>query len=259
METVENRQKLCYTVLTILKGGCAMNIAGLQKMTLLDYPGRVACTVFLAGCNFRCPFCHNSDLLTGNAPAYMTDSELLSFLASRRGLLDGVCITGGEPTLQPQLPQLLKQIKTLGYAIKLDTNGAKPAVLKALVEEKLVDYVAMDIKNSREQYPNTAGISDALLPGIEESIRFLLSGKVGYELRTTVVKELHTAQDIENMGAWVKNLGDGKLPEKWFLQSYVHRDNVLQSDLHAPEKENLTKYAQILKPFVTFVDLRGVD
>ena len=236
-----------------------MNIAGLQKMTLLDFPGRVACTVFFSGCNFRCPFCHNSDLLTGNAPAFITAEELLAFLEKRKGLLDGVCITGGEPTLQPQLPQLLEGIKAMGYAIKLDTNGARPEVLKALVEQGLVDYVAMDIKNNREQYPKTAGISEVLLPGIEESIRFLLSGKVSYELRTTVVQELHAAQEIEAMGAWVKHLGNGTLPQKWFLQSYVHRDSVLQGDLHAPEKENIENYARLLAPFADFVALRGVD
>ena len=236
-----------------------MNIAGLQKMTLLDYPGRVACTVFLSGCNFRCPFCHNSDLLTGNAPSLMSGEELLAFLEKRKGLLDGVCITGGEPTLQPQLPQLLSQIKALGYAIKLDTNGARPQMLRSLVEQKLVDYVAMDIKNSREEYAKTTGVSKSLLPDIEESIGFLLSGKVDYELRTTVVKELHSDESIQSMGAWVRALGEGNLPAKWFLQSYVDRDSVLCPDLHAPMKENMENYERLLAPFANFVALRGID
>lgn len=235
-----------------------MNISGLQKMTLLDFPGRVACTVFFAGCNFRCPFCHNSDLLNG-APDFMTDRELLSFLEKRKDLLDGVCITGGEPTLQPQLLPLLAEIKALGYAIKLDTNGARPEVLRQAVSQGLVDYVAMDIKNSREQYPKTAGISPALLPEIEESIRFLLAGKVACELRTTVVQELHSGKDILAMGQWIAALGEGALPKKWFLQCYVDRDSVLQSDLHAPEKETLEEYTRILAPFADFVALRGVD
>lgn len=236
-----------------------MNIAGLQKMTLLDYPGRVACTVFLSGCNFRCPFCHNRDLLTGNAPSLMSGEELLAFLEKRKGLLDGVCITGGEPTLQPQLPQLLSQIKALGYAIKLDTNGARPQMLRSLVEQKLVDYVAMDIKNSREEYAKTAGISQTLLPDIEESIGFLLSGRVDYELRTTVVKELHSDESIQAMGTWVRTLGEGNLPAKWFLQSYVDRDSVLYPDLHAPTKENMENYERLLAPFANFVALRGID
>ena len=234
-----------------------MNIAGLQKMTLLDYPGRVACTVFLQGCNFRCPFCHNADLLPGQGQAFMTDTELLAFLEKRKGLLDGVCVTGGEPTLQKELPELLSGIKALGYAVKLDTNGARPEVLRALVEAGAVDYVAMDIKNSWEEYPATAGIRESLLPGIEESIRYLLQGKVEYEFRTTVVQELHTGRSIEDMGRWVCSLG-GR-PGKWYLQSYVDRDSVLSAGLSAPDKEDMRQYAEILAPFADFVSLRGVD
>ena len=156
-----------------------MRIGGLQKMTLLDYPGKVACTVFLSGCNFRCPFCHNSGLLDG-AQEDLSQQELLAFLEKRRGILDGVCITGGEPTLQPELPELLRRIKALGYPVKLDTNGYRPEVLEELVNEGLVDYVAMDIKNSREAYPKTAGIGQMLLPHIEESIRYLTSRNVDY-------------------------------------------------------------------------------
>ena len=137
-----------------------MHIAGLQKMTLLDFPGKVACTVFLQGCNFRCPFCHNSDLLGKEGPEGMTDRELLSFLEKRRGILDGVCITGGEPTLQPELENLIRAIKEMGYAVKLDTNGAKPEVLKKLSQQGLLDYVAMDIKNSPKSYGKTVGIEN---------------------------------------------------------------------------------------------------
>ena len=236
-----------------------MNIAGLQKMTLLDFPGKVACTVFFQGCNFRCPFCHNSDLLPGQGQPLMDDEELLSFLGKRQGLLDGVCITGGEPTLQPQLPQLLSRIKALGYAIKLDTNGARPQVLRELVEAGLVDYVAMDIKNSREEYPKTAGMKESLLPQVEESIRYLLSGKVDYEFRTTVAHPLHSADSIEAMGKWVCSLSEGAKPKNWYLQSYVDRDSVLCGGLWAPRKEELENYCRILSPFTEAISLRGVD
>lgn len=236
-----------------------MKIAGLQKMTLLDFPGKVACTVFFQGCNFRCPFCHNSDLLPGQGDALMEDGELLSFLEKRKGLLDGVCVTGGEPTLQPQLLPLLKRIKEMGYAVKLDTNGARPQVLRELVEAGVVDYVAMDIKNSREEYPKTAGIGESLLPKIEESIRYLLSGKVDYEFRTTVVQQLHSAASVEEMGRWVCGLMEGAKPKRWYLQSFMDRDSVLCAGLSAPAKEDMEEYCKILGPCGEVVSLRGVD
>ncbi len=236
-----------------------MDIAGLQKMTLLDYPGRVACTVFLQGCNFRCPFCHNSDLLPAKGEPLMSSDELLGFLEKRKGLLDGVCITGGEPTLQKELPELMKQIKAMEYAVKLDTNGARPEMLKAMVEAGDIDYVAMDIKNSRESYKSTAGVSEQLLPQIEQSIAYLLSDQVDYEFRTTVVAELHNEATIEAMGAWVKALGGGKKAKRWYLQSYVDRDSVLQGGLSAPTKENMEKFTEKLMPFAEQVSLRGVD
>ena len=236
-----------------------MNIAGLQKMTLLDFPGKVACTVFLQGCNFRCPFCHNSDLLPGQGQPLMDDTELLAFLHKRKGLLDGVCITGGEPTLQPQLPQLLRRIRELGYAIKLDTNGSNPQALRQLVEEDLVDYVAMDIKNSREQYPKTAGMRESLLPQVEESIRYLASGKLDYEFRTTVVQQLHSTASVEAMGKWVCNVSQGAKPKHWYLQSYVDRESVLTSGLSAPSKEEMVDFARVLAPYADAVNLRGID
>ena len=236
-----------------------MRIAGLQKMTLLDYPGRVACTVFLQGCNFRCPFCHNQDLLTADAPPQLPWEELLSFLKKRTGLLDGVCVTGGEPTLQKELPEFLEAIKQLGYAVKLDTNGARPEILKAVTKAGLVDYVAMDIKNSPEAYPETAGIGKNLIPGVEESIRYLLSDAVDYEFRTTVVEEFHNAERIEDMGNWVRALGCGKPAKRWYLQCYTDRDSVLLPGLHAPQVAQMHQYAEILVPFATLVSLRGVE
>jgi len=236
-----------------------MIISGLQKMTLLDFPGKVACTVFLPGCNFRCPFCHNSGLLGGDAQAYMDEKELLAFLKKRVGLLDGVCITGGEPTLQPQLPELLRQIKALGYPVKLDTNGSRPAVLKALAAEGLVDYVAMDIKNGPAGYCETAGIGSALLPRIEESIRFLLTGELDYELRTTVVEEFHSEASAGEMGQWLQSLAPENPPKRFYLQQFADRESVLQPGLHAPSEEKMRAMQRALAPYAQSVHLRGVE
>lgn len=162
-----------------------MEIQGLQKMTLLDYPGKVACTVFLGGCDLRCPFCHNGELVEGETPAALDSGELTAFLKKRQGLLDGVCVTGGEPLLRPELEELLSQIKELGFPVKLDTNGSHPDRLRRLTEAGLVDYVAMDVKNSPERYGETAGRSGLDLAPFRESVSFLLSGAVDYEFRTT--------------------------------------------------------------------------
>ena len=232
-----------------------MIISGLQKMTLLDYPGRVACTVFLQGCNFRCPFCHNSGLLGAAQEDTVPVEELLDFLRKRVGILDGVCITGGEPTLQPDLPQLLKQIKDLGYAIKLDTNGSHPNMLKALVQDGLIDYVAMDIKNSPARYGETIGLSQ--MPSeIAESVSFLMADIVDYELRTTVVEEFHNESSIEALGQWLQSLGKAK---RLFLQPYADRDSVLRQGLHTPDGEKLRRFQAILAPYADFVEIRGAD
>ena len=235
-----------------------MHIAGLQKMTLLDYPGKVACTVFLPGCNYRCPFCHNGGLLE-SAPEAMAEEALLAFLEKRKGLLDGVCITGGEPTLQPDLPHLLGRIKALGYCVKLDTNGSNPAMLETLLEKGLVDYVAMDVKNSPERYGETVGIPGMPLEKTEQSLRLLLAGPTDYELRTTCVAEFHEEAAAAAMGAWVESLVPGVKPAKWFLQCFVDRDSVLLNGLHAPNREKLEKMRKALEPHALFVSLRGVD
>lgn len=234
-----------------------MIISGLQKMTLLDYPGKVACTVFLQGCNFRCPFCHNSDLLGNDGPPPMPQEELLAFLKKRVGLLDAVCITGGEPTLQKDLPELLRSIKELGYLVKLDTNGNRPDVLKAVVEEGLVDYVAMDIKNCPARYGETAGVPNMTLSHIEESIRYLMKEHTAYEFRTTVAEELHGPAEMEAIGQWLTALGEGCKPAKLFLQPYVDRDSVLTAGLHTPSAEMLTEMAETLKPYIQAVSIRG--
>ncbi len=233
-----------------------MILSGLQKMTLLDYPGHVACTVFLPGCNFRCPFCHNSGLLDSR-DAQLSQEDLLHFLEKRTGLLDAVCITGGEPTLSPGLGELLSQIKALGFSVKLDTNGTRPAVLKALAGQGLLDYVAMDVKNSPACYGQTVGVPRPDLSPVEESLRFLMEGHVNYELRTTVVEGLHSEASITAMGQWLAGLIPGKKPEKLFLQCFVDRESVLQPGLRPPETATLEKYSQILAPFVHQVSLRG--
>ena len=234
-----------------------MHIVGLQKMTLLDYPGKVACTVFLRGCNFRCPFCHNGGLLGADAREVMSREALLRFLAGRRGLLDGVCITGGEPTLSSGLPELLTDIKALGFAVKLDTNGSRPQVLKALVEAGVVDYVAMDVKNSPEAYAKTVGLPGFDPAPIEESLSYLFAGNVDYELRTTVVQQLHDTDSIRAMGQWLKERNGGNKVPKIFLQPFVNRDSVLDQNLLPPESTEMSQYVELLYTFAQEVSIRG--
>ena len=232
-------------------------ICGLQKMTLLDYPGKIACTVFLGGCNFRCPFCHNSELFMGKPEKLMEDEEFFKFLQSRKGLLDGVCVSGGEPTLYKDLPAFIARIKEMGYLVKLDTNGSRPEVVKKLVEENLVDYIAMDVKNSPAMYAQTVGLETMDLAPIEESLRLLIDGNVDYELRTTLVSQLHSAASIQDMGQWLVSIVTGKKPKRLFLQSFVDRDTVLFSGLSAPEPETTKEFQKILAPFVQTVTVRN--
>ena len=232
-------------------------ICGLQKMTLLDFPGKIACTVFLGGCNFRCPFCHNSELFMGKPEKLMEDEEFFAFLKSRRGLLDGVCVSGGEPTLYKTLPDFLAKIKEMGFLVKLDTNGYRPEVLKALVQQGLVDYVAMDVKNSPAMYAQTVGLEKMELSSIEESLRFLIGGELPYELRTTLVRQLHDTASIQDMGACLAALVPGRKPNKLFLQSFVDRDTVLFAGLSAPEQEATAGFAKILAPFAEEVTIRN--
>ena len=231
-------------------------IAGLQKMTLLDFPGKVACTVFLQGCNYRCPFCHNSELFVGEPTPLMTDEEFLAFLDSRRGLLDGVCVSGGEPTLYPALDSLLTAIKDKGFAVKLDTNGSRPAVLKRLVEQHLVDYVAMDVKNGPDRYAQTVGLERFDLAAVEDSLRFLIGGTVDYELRTTLVEQLHNDASMADMGRWLSTLVPGLSPRELFLQRFVDRDTVAFAGLSAPSEETVVRYADILSSFLGKVTIR---
>lgn len=234
-------------------------ISGLQKMTLLDYPGKVACTIFTQGCNFRCPFCHNSDLLGSEGPDTIEVETLMAFLRKRVGLLDAVCITGGEPTLQPGLEDLIVKIKELGYLVKLDTNGTRPEVIKSLAEKKLIDYVAMDIKNSPAKYGATAGVPKMHLDKIEESIKYLLAGNVNYEFRTTVADELHEPEDFEAIGQWLKRLDPDHKAAAFFIQPYVDRESVLSSGLHTPTREKLGLMLESIAPHTSSAKIRGMD
>lgn len=231
-----------------------MKICGLQKTTLLDYPGHVAATVFLGGCNFRCPFCHNRELLGNDAEELFTAEELLAFFKKRASILEGVCITGGEPTLFPdELEALIRELRSYGYLIKLDTNGFRPEVLKRLCGEHLLDYVAMDIKTCLERYPVLAGVPSMVTGNIKESVSFLMNGDISYEFRTTVVRELHTAEDFVKIGAWLKGCS------AYYLQNYVESENVLQPGFTSCSKEELLSFSGILKPYMDHVALRGVD
>lgn len=209
-----------------------MLIAGLNKTTLLDYPGRVAATIFVGGCNFRCPFCHNGGIvLESLSQGIYEEAEIFAFLEKRKNVLKGVCITGGEPTLQEDLPEFLGKVKELGYQVKLDTNGCLPEVLEALLKKKLLDYVAMDIKNCPEKYAMSVGM-DRQWRGmdlIEGSVSLLKASGIDYEFRTTVVKELHTGEDLLKIAEWIKGC------PRYFLQQYQDNENVLFSILH-PDK-----------------------
>lgn len=228
-----------------------MKLGGLAKMTLLDFPGRVGCTVFTQGCGFRCPFCHNASLVT-HPEGELAEGEFFDFLKKRRGLLDGVCISGGEPLGQGDLADFIREIRALGYAVKLDTNGAHPRGLIRLVEEGLLDYVAMDIKNSPEKYAMTAGLP-TMPEGVLESVRFLLSGVVPYEFRTTVVKELHESSDFAAIGEWIRGA------ERYFLQTFTDSGDLIGDGLSAPSEETLLACLAAVRPFVPAAALRGAN
>ncbi len=229
-----------------------MLIKGLQKLTLLDYPGKMACTVFTAGCNFRCPFCHNASLVTNIDEERISEEEFFSFLQKRQGIIEGVCVTGGEPTLQPDLKEFLKKIKDLGYSVKLDTNGYRPEALKDIVNSGLVDYVAMDIKNSQAKYALTCGLDNLDIAKINESVQFLMSGAVDYEFRTTVVKELHTEDDIQDIVSWIQGA------KKYFLQGFIDSGDLICTGYSGYDKTELQKLLNIAKNDLSVTELRGI-
>lgn len=225
-------------------------IGGLQKVTLLDFPGKVACTVFLTGCNLRCPYCHNPDLvLTKDNGKYISEKEFFEFLLSRKGKLDGVCITGGEPTLYPSLPDLLRRIRKTGFLVKLDSNGTAPEILKPLLREKLLDYVAIDIKNAPSQYAETCGAD--VIEYVEKSVALLKSSNIDYEFRTTVCHPFHSPKCMEEIGRWLRNA------KRYYIQPFVDSGNLLGSGVSVMTKSELETLLNAVKSYIPAAELRG--
>jgi len=230
-----------------------MKFHGFQKMTVLDYPGHIACTAFTGGCNLRCPFCHNASLVTELvSSATIEEEEILSFLEKRKGLLDGIAITGGEPLLHPDIPAFIKEVKALGFSVKLDTNGCYPAVLKQLVEEKLVDYVAVDIKNCPEKYAETVGVPDFDLAPVLETVAYLKTDPVEYEFRTTVVKEFHTEEDMRKIADWIAGT------QHYFLQNFTDSGNLIGTDMHEAGKETMQRFLTVVREKIPHAEIRGL-
>ena len=229
-----------------------MLIKGLQKTTLLDFPQKVACTVFTGGCNFRCPFCHNASLVKLTDDERIDNDEFFSFLNKRVNILDGVCITGGEPLLQKDIFEFIQRIKSLGYAVKLDTNGAYPNELNSLISAGLIDYVAMDIKNSRSKYAKTCGVS-VNIDDIQKSIDLLSSSGIEYEFRTTVVRELHSTEDIIEIAEWIS------AAPKYFLQSFKDSGDILSGGLSSYSDSEMKEILEKALKLNPHIELRGIS
>ncbi len=230
-----------------------MKINGFQKMTLLDFPIKVACTVFTGGCNFRCPFCHNASLVTHiSEDAAFSEEEILDYLSKRQGLLEGVCITGGEPLINADIGSFVAKIKALGFAVKVDTNGSFPERLKELIDSGNVDYIAMDIKNSKEKYALTAGTENFSLEDIEKSVEILKNSDIDYEFRTTIVDGFHTVEDITSIGEWIKGA------KGYYLQNFVDSGDLIKNGLKSINSTELYKMQQIASQFVVKTEIRGI-
>ena len=229
-----------------------MHIHGLQKLSMVDYPGKIAATVFTGGCNLRCPFCHNALLVTelSQSPRIATE-EVLAFLRSRRNLLDAVVLSGGEPLLQPPAADFLAQVKAMGFLVKLDTNGCYPTALREILDRELVDYVAMDIKNTPEKYPMTVGLPEFDMNPIHESIQLLKTSGVDYEFRTTVVRQFHTPEDIRAIGAWISGA------KRYFLQNFEDSGNLIGSGMSGFTEAEIHVLAAEAAPYIPYVGVRG--
>ncbi len=231
-----------------------MILKGLQKLTLLDFPGKIACTVFAGGCNFRCPFCHNASLVLGerlSESPTLSEEDFFAFLKKRRGMIEGICVSGGEPSLYPDIIPFLINIKELGFLVKLDTNGYRPSVIREAIKAGAVDYFAMDIKNSKESYEKTVGIKNFDLSKIMESVSVLMSGNVDFEFRTTLVRELHTEDDIISIAKWLRG------PEKYFLQTFEDSGDLIDSGFSGYDKNETEYLLKLLKPYVPNAQIRG--
>ena len=227
-----------------------MRIYGLQKLSLVDYPGKTAAVLFTGGCNFRCPFCHNYGLVM-NPGQPLDDSEVFSYLKKRQGLLDAVVITGGEPLLHADIADTIKKVRELGYPVKLDTNGTFPNRLAELLSQGLIDYVAMDIKNCQEKYYLTAGC-EVDLDAIDKSIMLLKSTETAFEFRTTVVSQLHEYEDFVKIGRWIEG------EESYYLQRFKDSENVPFGNLTAPDEETMKEYLRAVQKFVPNAAIRGL-
>ncbi len=229
-----------------------MLIKGFQKLTLLDFPGRTACTVFTGGCNYRCPFCHNAVLVTGDEGEYYTEEEIFGHLEKRRGIIDGVAITGGEPLLQKDIESFLYEIKDRGFAVKLDTNGSFPEKLEGILQLGLADYVAMDIKNRPEKYAETVGVENFDIAPVRRSIELLMNSGVEYEFRTTVVSDFHTADDIEALAEWIKGT------KRYFLQNFVDSGNLIDGSCKGVSPADMREMLEKAKKFIPEAQIRGL-
>ncbi len=229
-----------------------MEIYGIEKLSLVDYDGKIATTLFTGSCNFRCGFCHNSALVTGVSNLQPNDlDEVFDYLKKRTSLLEGVCITGGEPTLQKDLPEFCARIKELGYSVKIDTNGTNPEMIKTLNENCLADYFAMDIKNDLDNYSEIIGVKNFDTKNVEKSVEYFLSGKANYEFRTTLIKEYHSEENVRKIGEWIKGAN------KYLLQKFKPGENCISNNLSGIDEETANSYLEILKKYVNQVGLRG--
>lgn len=230
-----------------------MQFSGFQKLTLLDYPEKTACTLFTAGCNFRCPFCHNAALVTHiDNSNFFTEEYVLDYLKKRRGILDGVCITGGEPLMHKELPDFIAKVKALGYLVKLDTNGSYPDRLEALIDSGNIDYVAMDIKNCKDKYLITADCSRQDLKNVEKSVELLMQKKIDFEFRTTIVKEYHTVDDVKKIAEWIVGC------DKYFLQNFIDSGDIIKNNLSAVSPETLEFMRSCAQDIIPNVQIRGI-
>lgn len=231
-----------------------MIISGIQKLTLLDYPEKVACTLFTYGCNLRCPFCHNSEIVVKEAHDLISEDSFFKFLDTRKGILDAVCISGGEPLLNMDIMDFIKQIKDRGFLVKLDTNGTQPSRLQLVCDTGLVDYVAMDVKNSIDKYSVTCGVDKIVVGKVIQSVNYLMSqNKFDYEFRTTVTKSFHTHEDIESLTQWIKGCSH------YYIQKYISSDSVIDPTCLECDDETLKDFLEIAKRNIPNAELRGVD
>lgn len=227
-----------------------MKIYGIEKFSMVDWDGKIVCTLFASGCNFRCPFCHNASLALAEGNE-IDHTEIFNFLEKRKELLDGVCISGGEPTLHPSLEDFAGKIKDMGYKVKLDTNGTNPTAVKTLIEKGLVDYIAMDVKNSPQKYAQTTGLDSLNIDNILESIKVIKESNIPHEFRTTIIKEYHTESDMHNIANMIAGC------DKYFIQKYVDRDSCISHGFTPVDKDTAKNWLALFTNKAKRTSLRG--